>query len=78
MTEPSEATLHVQDSIKMLRETLCVAQGAVNRGVSSGDRRSEHSDRLQRLIDECNRQRPLASNGKHGNLHTPTCGCEDK
>lgn len=22
--------------------------------------------------------RPVGSNGKHGSLHTPTCGCEDK
>ena len=23
------------------------------------------------------RHRPVGSNGKHGDLHTPTCGCED-
>ena len=22
--------------------------------------------------------RPLGTDGKHGDLHTPTCGCEDK
>ena len=43
------------DTIKMLRETFCVAQQLVN---SSGlYRAGEHGKRLQRLIDECDRQR---------------------
>jgi hypothetical protein len=68
--------LSVPDSPKMLRETLCVAQADVLlNNISS--RRREHSDRLQRLIDECDRHRPLGHDGKHGDLHTPTCGCED-
>lgn len=68
-------TLDVPDSPKMLRETLCFAQGAVLR---SGDPRAQsHSARLQRLIDECDRHRPLGPDGKHGDRHTPTCGCEN-
>lgn len=66
------------DTIKMVCETLCYAQWATNQVGYYNSRRQEHSDRLQRLINECERQRPLASNGKHGNLHTDTCGCEDK
>lgn len=67
-----------EDSLKMLRETFCVAQTRVNQTLEGRDRRQEHSDRLQRLIDECDRQRPIGPDGKHGNLHTETCGCEDR
>ena len=58
----------VPDSPKMLRETLCAAQAQVRNLV--------HSDRIGRLIAECDRHRPLGSDGKHGDLHTATCGCD--
>jgi hypothetical protein len=64
------------DGPKMLRETLCVAQSMIGLH-SSSSRRREHVDRLQRLIDECDRHRPLGRDGKHGDRHTPTCGCEE-
>lgn len=66
--------LELSDSLKMIRETLCVAQVAVWRG--TGSRAEEHSQRLGRIIAEIDRQRPVGSDGKHGDLHTPTCGCE--
>lgn len=64
----------VSDGPKMLRETLCVAQTWV--GLSSDARTREHIERLQRLIDECDRHRPVGNDGKHGELHTDTCGCD--
>lgn len=66
----------VPDDPKMLRETLCVAAGVIGRAPDDG-RKREHVDRLQRLINECDRHRPTGPNGKHGDRHTPTCGCED-
>lgn len=66
----------MEDGPKMLRETLCVAQTYV--GLSDDSRRAQHVERLQRLIDECDRHRPLGRDGKHGNLHTATCGCDDR
>ncbi len=60
-----------EDSLKMLRETLCAVQTG-----AAGNRRQEHSERIGRLIAEIDRQRPLGPDGKHGDLHTPTCGCE--
>ena len=66
----------VPDGPKMLRETLCVAQARIGNSPYDEDRKREHIDRLQRLIDECERQRPLGSDGKHGDLHTSTCGCK--
>lgn len=73
-----QAALHLpdeRDSLKMIRETLTLAQQAMDRSPVYGD--AHHSLRLSRLIEEIDRQRPLGSNGKHGHLHTPTCGCED-
>lgn len=69
--EPSaETVLHLTDSLKMLRESLCAVQlGA------AGAERMTHADRIGRIISEIDRQRPLGSNGKHGDLHTSTCGC---
>lgn len=67
----------INDGPKMLRETLCVAQTYV--GLSDDSRKGEHIARLQRLIDECDRHRPLGRNGKHGRRQrcTATCGCEE-
>ena len=68
---------------KQLRETLCVAQSAINEVVRSNPRKfgrtlgHYHIATLQTLINECDRHRPLGSDGKHGNRHTATCGCED-
>jgi hypothetical protein len=65
----------VADSPKMLRETLCVAQARIGNSPYDEGRKREHIDRLQRLIDECDRKRPLGPNGKHDDRHTPECGC---
>lgn len=69
-------TLTVFDSPKMLRETLCAAQVGIL--VGGYNRFDVHLARLQRLIDECDRHRPLGPDDKHGERHTPTCGCENR
>ena len=56
--------------LKALREALCRAQG--------GRLTPEDSDRLSEIITEIDRHRPLGPDGKHDDLHTPTCGCEDR
>ena len=66
----------VPDSPKMLKETLCVAQSAIGNSPHPDSRRQEHMDRLQRLIDECTRKRPVGPDGKHGSRHTSECGCD--
>jgi hypothetical protein len=70
----------VPDGPKMLRETLCVAQTRIGNSPDLFDehRMHEHIERLQRLIDACDVHRPLGPDGKHGDRHTATCGCEDK
>jgi len=65
----------IQDSPKMLRETLCVAQAVISKNPYDL-RVYEHINRLQRMIDECDRKRPLGYDGKHGDLHTEECGCD--
>lgn len=75
--EDRYTTLVVPDSPKMLMETLTVAQIAID-SYPDQSRITAHRNRLGRLINECVRHRPLGSDGKHGDLHTPTCGCEDK
>lgn len=65
----------VPDGPKMLRKTLCLAQTAI--GALSGETGRHHIDRLQRLINACDVHRPLGPDGKHGDRHTRTCGCED-
>lgn len=64
------------DSPKMLRETLCVAQARIINSGLDQHRRDADVARLQLLINECDRHRPLGPNGKHGSLHTETCGCD--
>ena len=68
--------LHVSDSVKMLRETFCAAQACIAKVAMEQTRWREHIQRLQRLIDACDVQRPLGPDGNHGDLHTETCGCE--
>lgn len=70
--------LRIPDGPKMLRETLCVAQTLIGLWCPPRDRRDEHIERLQALIDQLDVHRPLGPDGKHGDRHTPTCGCEDK
>lgn len=62
------------DDLKMLRETLCLAQWSLNYTGQWGS--NYHSDRIQKLINQIDILRPLGSNGKHGNLHTMHCGCD--
>lgn len=64
------AALHVHDEhLKSLREALCQASVGAT---------THHVRRFMEVIDEIDRHRPLGPDGKHGNRHTDTCGCEDK
>lgn len=75
--EPEQrTTLTIPGDPKAIREALCVAEGATLRNVDEED---WHGARevLGALIQECDRHRPLGPDGKHGNHHTATCGCDD-
>ncbi|QDH93329.1 hypothetical protein QC999_gp21 [Microbacterium phage Cressida] len=80
-----EAALVIHSiGLKGLRETLCQAQSALqamlppNADEYEVGRHLTDLDRIQRLIAEIDRNRPLGADGKHGDLHTPTCGCDDR
>ncbi len=52
----------------MMREHLCAQQ------TFAPDLHT--SAAFQALIDHLDLHRPLGPDGKHGDRHTPTCGCE--
>ena len=70
--------------LKALREALCVAQIAMGYMLTDPDdtedtaRLIAQRERIEQIIAEIDRHRPLGPDGKHGELHTPTCGCEDR
>ncbi|MBN9375398.1 MAG: hypothetical protein J0I40_08430 [Cellulomonas sp.] len=68
-------SLPIPDGPKMLRETLSAAQSAIAASPYT-ERRPEHVARLGVLIDALDVLRPLGPNGKHGDLHTSSCGCQ--
>ena len=74
---PTINTDNPADTLKMIRETLCLAQASINYVLQNNDQTEKHIARIGRLIADIDQQRPLGSNGKHGNKHTKTCGCED-
>lgn len=63
------------DSVKMTREALCLAEHAMHH--TSANIAASQKRRIAGLIREMDKHRPLGTDGKHGDLHTPTCGCED-
>ena len=70
------ANLRVKDDPKLLREALCRAQNNV--GTRDTDRSWVDSDqrRIWLLISAIDRHRPIGPDGKHGDRHTLTCGCD--
>lgn len=67
------------DHLKMTREALCAAQSALAERARSGldvDRVPSWSRLIGAIIDQIDISRPLGPDGKHGDRHTPTCGCE--
>ncbi len=59
-------------SLKILHEHLC------RRQIDAGQWPTDVREAVADLLDLIDVHRPLAANGKHGDLHTNTCGCEDK
>lgn len=61
------------NSLKMAREALCLAEGAI----LNIHGRSPRVEIIASMIADIDRQRPIGQDGKHGNRHTKTCGCDD-
>jgi len=56
-------------SLKMLREALCRSEAQADQWPES------IRSAVDVLIDMIDKHRPLGPDGKHGERHTPTCGC---
>lgn len=63
-------------SIKTVGEALAVAQTAVANFYPPGEYRDRYARVLDDLSADVARQRPTGPDGKHGDRHTPTCGCD--
>jgi hypothetical protein len=68
-------------ALKATREALCAASSALAERARQGT--DVHAvppwiDRLQALCDQIDVHRPLGPDGKHGDRHTVTCGCEER
>jgi hypothetical protein len=69
MAKPKVTALNYKSSIKGLRETLCVAQTSISELNAMGAIHWDvalHNKRIQQLIDEIDRHRPLGSDGALG------------
>lgn len=76
MTSREPAGIRTSHGLKATREALCVAQAWLG-GVHDNGEAARAITTIQHLIDDIDRQRPLGPDGKHGDRHAPTCGCED-
>lgn len=73
--EQSVASLQIKSKdLKMMREALCLAQWAMRH--ASFNIADSSINHVQTLINEIDKHRPVGTDGKHGNNHTPTCGCK--
>lgn len=74
-------TFVIPVSPKSLKETMCVVEHALNElerqhpGYDAGGTIESHRIKIREVIAECDRKRPTGPDGKHGNRHTPECGC---
>lgn len=67
------------NTLKDIRETLCVAQTALARMADQAPSHEtgQHIALIDAMIGQIDLHRPLGPDGVHGDLHTLTCGCED-
>lgn len=72
-----EHTYTVPDSPKTLRETLCRAEVLISHREWDVQFIDRDMAVIGHLISECDRKRPLGSDGKHDDRHTSECGCFD-
>lgn len=64
---------------KQVREALCAAQSGLaelaRRGMAV-DQVPHWTETLRALIDQVDEARPVGPDGRHGEKHTRTCGCD--
>lgn len=67
-------TYDIPHDPKTVREALCQVETLI---LLYRPDQPHYAKIIGDLIKECERKRPLGPDGKHGNLHTPECGCDD-
>ena len=75
--EEHRSVIHSNRTIKTVGEALSYAETALLKTYPESAQRAHYAEVIAELLRDVARQRPVGSNGKHGELHTPTCGCED-
>jgi hypothetical protein len=63
-------------SIKTVGEALSYAEAAVVNFYPANSQRHRYADVIRELLRDVARQRPTGPDGKHGDRHTATCGCD--
>ena len=63
-------------NLKAFREFLCRISVDMENNYVAGYNEWD-KQQVEKLIEQIDVFRPLGPNGKHGNRHTPFCGCED-
>lgn len=74
---PPSTSLTIPHDPKAIREALCLTWAALVCRYMHLDGADHAARVLNALIQECDRHRPLGPDGKHGDRHTATCGCDD-
>ena len=72
------SVVHSPASIKSVGEALKYAEAALLNFYHDNGQRSMYAEILRELLADIERQRPTGPDGKHGDRHTPTCGCADR
>ncbi|PBI96965.1 hypothetical protein BKP42_36250 [Rhodococcus erythropolis] len=75
--EEHRSVIHSNRTIKTVSEALSYAETALLNTYPDSEQRAHYAEVIAELLRDIARQRPVGSNGKHGELHTPTCGCAD-
>jgi hypothetical protein len=70
------SVIHSNRTIKTVGEALSYAETALLSAYPDSGQRARYAEVIAELLRDVARQRPVGSNGKHGELHTSTCGCE--
>lgn len=78
MPNSETATFTPLFGVKLFRESITLAQQALNRAENPDVHVTRAIATLQDLLDQCEHHRPTGADGKHDYRHTETCGCQDK
>ena len=77
-SEAEGAAVYSSHTIKTIGEALSYAECALLNFYRDNGQRAMYARVIADLLADIERQRPTGPDGKHGDRHTPTCGCADR